>query len=179
MPTEQKIDRVSALKEKLERCTIAVTADYTGISVNEMTELRRRMRAVGVEFTVVKNTLMDLAAEAASRPQVKEIVQGPTAVAFGYDDPQAVARAFADYIRTTRSVLAVRGAVMGDGPAMAPAEVNRLAALPSKPQLVATLMAQLQAPIQRLLTVLNGPLRNLDALLQARIRQLESTESSD
>ncbi len=178
MPTEQKIERVSALKEKLERCTIAVTTDYTGISVNEMNELRRRMRAADVEFTVVKNTLMDLAAEAANRPQVKEIVQGPTAVAFGYDDPLLVAKAIAEYIRTTRSVLTVRGAVMGDGPALAPAAVNRLAALPSKPQLVALLMAQLQAPIQRLLAVLNGPLTSFDALLQARIRQLESTESS-
>ena len=177
MPTEQKIDRVSALAEKLERCTIAVTADYTGIPVNEMTELRRRMRAVGVEFTVVKNTLMDLAAEAASRPQVKEIVEGPTAVAFGYDDPLVVAKILADYIRTTRTVLAIRGAVMGDGPAMAPAEVGRLAALPGKPQLVATMMAQLQSPIQRLMVVLNSPLGNFSTMLQARIRQLESTES--
>ena len=177
MPTEQKIDRVSALKDKLERCTIAVTADYTGIPVNEMTELRRRMRAVGVEFTVVKNTLMDLAAEAASRPQVKEIVEGPTAVAFGYDDPLVVAKILADYIRTTRTVLAIRGAVMGDGPAMAPAEVGRLAALPGKPQLVATMMAQLQSPIQRLMVVLNSPLGNFSTMLQARIRQLESTES--
>jgi large subunit ribosomal protein L10 len=179
LPTEQKVDRVSALKEKLERCTIAVTTDYTGISVNEMTELRRRMRAVGVEFTVVKNTLMDLAAEAANLPQVREIVEGPTAVAFGYDDPLVVAKILSDYIRTTRSVLTVRGAVMEGGPVLAPAVVNRLAALPAKPQLVALLMAQLQAPIQRLLAVLNGPLVSFDALLQARIRQLESKESGD
>jgi large subunit ribosomal protein L10 len=177
LPTKQKIDRVSALKEKLERCTIAVTADYTGISVNEMTELRRRMRAIGVEFTVVKNTLIDLAAEAASRPQFKEIVQGPTAVAFGYDDPLVVAKILADYIRTTRTVLAIRGAVMGDGPAMAPAEVSRLAALPGKPQLVAAVMAQLQSPIQRLMVVLNSPIVNFSAMLQARMRQLDSSES--
>ncbi len=179
MPTEQKKGRVNALKEKLERCTIAVTTDYTGISVNEMTELRRRMRTAGVEFTVVKNTLMDLAAEGANRPQVKEIVEGPTAVAFGYEDPLIVAKVLFEYIRTTRSALEIRGAVMGDGLALEPAVVNRLATLPSKPQLVALLMAQLQAPIQRLLAVLNGPLVSFDGLLQARIRQLESTESGD
>ena len=179
MPTPDKIDRVSDLKDKLERSTIAVTADYTGISVNEMTELRRRMRAAGVEFTIVKNTLMDLAAEAAHRPQLKEVVEGPTAVAFGYDDPLDVAKALADYVRTTRSTLAVRGAVMGGGPALLAADVTRLASLPNKPQLVANLMGQLQAPIQRLLAVLNGPLQNLDSLLQARIRQLESTESGN
>ena len=76
MPTQEKIDRVNFLKEKLERCTIALTANYTGIGVNEMVDLRRRMRAADVEFTVVKNTLMYLAAEAAQRPQLKEIVPG-------------------------------------------------------------------------------------------------------
>ena len=177
MPTQEKRDRVSVLRDKLERCTIAVTTDYTGISVNEMTDLRRRLRGAGVEFTVVKNTLMDLAAEAAQRPQVKEIVQGPTAIAFGYDDPTDVAKAIYDYMRTSRSTLAVRGAVLGDGSTLPPSQVNRLATLPAKPQLVAALMAQLQSPIQRLLGVLNGPLQNLDGLLQARIRQLEAADS--
>ena len=179
MPTQGNIDRVNAIKEKLERCTIALTANYTGISVNEMVELRRRMRAAGVEFTVVKNTLMDLAADAAQRPQVKEIVQGPTVVAFGYGDPQDVARAVSEYVRTSRSTLAVQGAVLENGPVLPPEVVSRLATLPSKPQLVANLMGQLQAPMQRLLTVLNGPLQNLEYLLQARIRQLESAESGE
>lgn len=177
MPTQENIDRVSALRAKLEQCSIAVTADYTGLPTNEITELRRRMRAAGIEFTVVKNTLMNLAADAAQRPQFKEIVQGPTAVAFGYDDPQDVARALSDYLRTSRSALALRGAVLSDGPPLSPAEVNRLATLPARSQLVANLLGQLQAPIQRLLLVLNGPLRSLDAVLQARLRQLEATGS--
>ena len=179
MPTEAKIQRVDVLKDKLERSSIAVAADYTRISVNEMTDLRRRMRAAGVDITVVKNTLTYLASEAAGRPQVKEIVQGPTVMAFGYDDPQDVARALSDYIRTTRSTLAIRGAVLGDGKVLPPGDVTRLAGLPSKPQMVATLLGQLQSPLQRLMGVINGPLRNLDALLQARIRQLESAESGD
>ena len=179
MPTEAKIQRVDVLKDKLGRSSIAVAADYTGISVNEMTDLRRRMREAGVDFTVVKNTLTYLASEAADRPQLKEIVQGPTVIAFGYDDPQHVARALSDYIRTTRSVLAIRGAILGDGPVLPAGDVNRMASLPSRPQMVATLMGQLQSPMQRLLGVLNGPLRNLDALLQARIQQLESGESGE
>ena len=101
MPTQEKIDRVQELKDKLERSTITVTTDYTGITVNEMTDLRSRMRSAGVEFTVVKNTLMYLASEEAQRPNVKEIVQGPTAVALGYDDPLDVAKAVSDYIRTS------------------------------------------------------------------------------
>ena len=179
MPTEAKIQRVNVLKDKLERCTIAIAADYTGLSVNEMTNLRRRMRAAGVDLTVVKNTLTYLASEAAGRPQVKEIVKGPTVLAFGYDDPQDVTKALADYIRTTRSALAIRGAVMGDGPVMPTSDVTRMASLPSKSLMLATLMGQLQSPMQRLLGVLNGPLRNLDALLQARIQQIESNGSGN
>ena len=179
MPTQTKIDRVNELKEKLERCSIAIATDYSGISVNALTELRQRMRAADVEFMIVKNTLTHLAAEAAGRPQVKEVVQGPTALSFGYDEPVAAAKAVADYIRINRSPMTIRGAVLGDGQAMPAAQVVRLASLPSKPQLVANLLGQMQAPLQRLLAVLNGPLRNLDALLQARIRQLESSESGE
>ncbi|HZA25984.1 MAG TPA: 50S ribosomal protein L10 [Dehalococcoidia bacterium] len=178
MPTQAKIDQVRELKEKLERCSITITANYTSIPGNEMTELRRRARAAGVEFVVIKNTLMGLAADAAQRPQIKEILQGPTAVAFGYNDPVEVAKTLHDYIRTTRSALTLQGAVLGNGPALPAREVERLATLPPKPQLVAQLLGQFQAPIQRLLLVLNGPLRNLDGLLQARIRQLEGGETS-
>jgi large subunit ribosomal protein L10 len=178
LPTQAKIEQVNELKEKLERCSITITANFTGIPGNEMTELRRRTRAAGVEFVIIKNTLMSLAADAAQRPQVKEILQGPTAVAFGYDDPVEVAKTLHDYIRTTRSALTLQGAVMGNGPALQARDVERLATLPSKPQLVAQLLGQFQAPIQRLLFVLNGPLRNLDGLLQARIRQLEGGETA-
>jgi large subunit ribosomal protein L10 len=178
LPTQAKVDKVNELKEKLERCSIAVTTSYTNIRVNEMTELRRRTREAGMEFLVIKNTLMSLAADAAQRPQFKDIMQGPTAVAFGYDDPISVAKTLHDYIRTTRSALTIQGAVMGSGPALPSGEVERLATLPPKDQMVAQLLAQLQSPVYRLLNVLNGPLWNLGGLLQARIRQLEAGEAS-
>ena len=179
MPNQANIDRVKELKEKLERCSIAVSANYAGLRVNEVTELRRRLRSASVDFTVVKNNLMKLACDAAQRPSVREIIEGPTAIAFGYDDPAVVARALSDYIRTTRSILTIRGAVLGDGLTLAADQVNRMATLPTHPQLVASLLGQMQAPLQRLMGALNGPLRNLDTLLQARIRQLESEESGD
>jgi len=178
LPTQAKVDRVSELKEKLERCSIAVSTNYAGIGVNDMTDLRRRMRDAGVEFIVVKNNLMKLACDASQRSQAKSIVEGPTAIAFGYDDPTAVPKALAEFIRTTRLPLDIQGAVMGEG-VLPPADVNRMAALPAKPQLVASLLGQLQAPLQRLLGALNGPLQNLDGLLQARIRQLESAGASE
>ena len=87
LPTQQKIDRVLDIKGRLERSSIAMTATYSGISVNQMIELRRAMKAGGVDFTIVKNTLLSLAADEAQKPQLKEIVQGPMAIALGYDDP--------------------------------------------------------------------------------------------
>ena len=174
MPTQAKIDKVSELKEKLEKCSIVVTASYSNIPVNEMTELRRRTREAGVEFLVIKNSLMGLAADAAQVPQLKEIMQGPTAIALGYDEPVDVARTLHDYIRSTRSALVIQGAVMGGGPVLQKPEVERLATLPPKDQLVAQLLGQLQAPIYGLLSVLSGPLRSFGGLLQARIHQLET-----
>ena len=173
MPTPAKVERVAELKDKLERCSIALTAGYSGIPVNAMTDLRRRMRDAGVEFIVVKNTLVNLAATEAQVPQFSEIVDGPTAIAFGYADPVETARAVNDYIRATRSPLTIQGAILGSGPTLPRAEVERLAALPGKPQLLSNLLGQMQAPLQRLLGALNGPLQNFDGLLQARIRQLE------
>lgn len=173
MPTQEKIDRVEELKERLERSTITFGADYTRTTVNQMTQLRRAMRDNGLDFTVVKNTLLYLAAEQAGRPQVKEIVQGPTAVAFGYDDPAAAAKTLADYARQNANTFAIRGAVMGDGAAMGPEEVTRLATLPPRPQMIAMLLAQMQAPLSRLVGALNGPVQNLDNVLRARMRQLE------
>ena len=173
MPTQEKFDRVAELKEKLERSSITFSADYTRTTVNQMTELRRAMRAGGVEFTVVKNTLMYLAADEAGMPQVKEIVQGPSAVAFGYDDPAAAAKTMADYARANANSFAIRGAVMGDGATLGADGVTRLATLPPKPQLISTLLAQMQAPMSRLVGALNGPVQNLDNVLRARMRQME------
>ncbi len=173
MPTQQKIDRVQDIKDRLERSSIVMTTSFSGISVNEMVALRRAMRGGGVDFTIVKNTLLSLAADEAQKSRLKEIVQGPTAIALGYDDPVDAARVVADYIRTSRSALAIIGAVMGDGSMMSAEEVTRMASLPPKAQLLAMLLAQFQSPIARLLTVLNGPLQGLDNVLQARVRQME------
>ncbi len=173
MPTPEKIDRVQELKEQLERSTITFSADYTRTTVNQMTELRRAMRAGGIDFTVVKNTLMYLAAEQAGQPQVKDIVQGPSAIAFSYDDPAAAAKVMSDYARANANSFSIRGAVMGDGSSLGPDGVTRLATLPPRPQMISLLLAQLQAPMARLVGALNGPVQSLDNVLRARMHQLE------
>lgn len=175
MPTQEKYDRVAELKEKLGKSTITFSADYTRTTVNQMTELRRAMRAGGIEFTVVKNTLMYLAADEAGKPQVKDIVQGPSAIGFSYDDPAVAAKTMSDYARANANSFTIRGAVMGDGATLGADGVTRLATLPPKPQMIATLLAQMQAPLSRLVGALNGPVQNLDNVLRARMQQLEDS----
>ena len=186
MPTKKKINMVEELREKLNRCTIAIATDFTGLSVNTMTELRQKMSEKEIEYRVVKNTLTYLAAEAADRPQIKEIVRGPTGLAFGYKDPVEVAKALEEYIRVNRSSLAIRGAVL-DARALTAAETISLSRLPPKPELVSQLLGQLQlplaaflghlqSPMARLLTVLNGPAASLAIVLQRRVAQLSSQE---
>ena len=174
MPTQAKIEKVAELQQKLENCSIAVTATYTNITVNEMTDLRRRTREAGFEFLVIKNSLLSLAADAAQLPQLKDIMQGPTAVAFGYDEPVDVAKTLNDYIRNNRSALSIQGAIVSGGPALLTTEVERLASLPPRPQLLAMLLGQIQSPISGLINILNGPLWSFGGILQARIQQLES-----
>ena len=93
MPTERKINRVEEMRGWMEQCTIAISTDYTGLPVGEMTNLRRALRDRGIRYRVVNNRLAHLAADAADRAQIKEIIVGPTGIAFGYDDPSEPAKA--------------------------------------------------------------------------------------
>lgn len=165
MPTEKKVEAVKEIQGWLKDTSIIITTNYSGLAVGEMTALRRVLRESGVRYKVVKNTLTYLAADAAGQPLVKDIVQGPTAIAFGYDDPIEPARALSEYISNNRSALEIRGAIM-DGRLLTVAEIDALAKLPSKDVLIARLMGQLQGPVAGLARVLNGPLSGLARVLQ-------------
>src|SRR3990170_340632 len=136
MPTQKKIDTVEKLRERIERCVIAIAADYRGLTVTEMSQLRRAIREAGVELRVVKNRLFLRAAEEAGRPELAALLEGPTAIVFGYDDVAAPARAVTEYMRTARNTFAVRNGAL-DGQILSLADVQSLATLPPKPVLIA------------------------------------------
>jgi large subunit ribosomal protein L10 len=174
---------IEELEERIARSTIAVGTDYRGLTVPEMDQLRRRMRAAGVELRVVKNTLTRLAAERAGKPTLSQLVEGPTALAFGYGDILAVARAFNEYLPTAPPAFAIR-AVYLDGQVLSGRELGELARLPTKEVLLAsarplqsplaTLAGLLQAPVAELARLLDAAANQLPSLLEARARQLES-----
>lgn len=177
MPTQAKMDRVTELKEKLENSSIVISAGFSGMGSNQMVDLRRRMRDGGVEFVVIKNNLLNLAADAADIPQLKDIITGQTGIALGYEDPVAAAKTVND-AAVAGGILRINGAIVDRGDAMAASEVSRLAALPPRPVLVAQLLGNMQSPLYGLLSILSGPLRSLAYLLQARSDQLQQTESA-
>ncbi len=171
MPTQKKIDTVASLRERLQRASIVVSADYRGLTVKEMDQLRRRLRAGGVEVTVVKNTLLRLAAQEAGRPDLMRIVEGPTAVAFSYGDFIDAARVLAEYAQSAPPTFALRGAFL-DGQLLSAADLRDLPRIPPKPVLLAQFLGQLQSPLAGLLGLLDTPLRELSLLLQAALSEL-------
>src|SRR6266540_3012700 len=131
MPTAKKAAAIAELEDKVGRATIAISTAYRGMSVSDMTTMRRRMREAGLEVEVVKNTLFRIASERAGKPQIVDIVAGPTAMLFSFADITAAAKAITDYIRTARNTLTIQGAFM-EGQLFKPAEVTDLASLPSR-----------------------------------------------
>jgi len=173
MLKEQKTRVVEQLTERLRDTETLMVADYRGLTMPEIDELRSKLLEAGARFTVVKNTLTRRAAEAAGRQEVLELIDGPTAIAFldSEDDPAAVAKILNDTARTN-DVLVIRGGLL-EGTVVAAAEIKRLATLPSADVLRAQLVGAVAAPLTTVVGLFAAPLRDLVGVIDARIRQLE------
>ena len=172
MRLEQKKQVVDELADKLERANIIITTDYRGLTVAEMTELRRKLRQEQIEYRVIKNNLARFAAERTGKEVLMDVVEGPTAMAFGYSDVVAPAKALVEYIRATKIDLKIIGGML-EQRILDSAGVSSLANMPPKEVLVAKLVGGLQAPIYGLVNVLNANVTNLMGVLVARKNQLE------
>ena len=172
MLKEKKEQMIDELAASLSRCTIAVATDYRGLTAKEMVQLRRRLTELGIEYRVIKNTLTRFAAEKASKKQLETLLTGPVAIAFGYDDVLKPAQVLREHIRSTGSVLQIKGGILGDR-LLTAEDVANLANMPPREVLISRLMGQLQAPLQVLHNVLSAPLRGLLNVMQARIQQVE------
>jgi len=120
----------------------------------------------------VKNSLAQFAAKKAGMGELADSFSGPVAVAFGYGEIPDVAKVLTDYIRTTKSILRIKGGFLSDR-VLSPGDVASLARLPSREVLIGQVLAGMQSPIYGLVNVLAGPIRGVMGVLQARIQQLE------
>lgn len=157
---------VAALAEKLQGSQGGVFVDYSGTDVAHDTEMRRAMRAAGVDYAVVKNTLTRLAANQVGFEALDPILNGPTALAVSHDDPVAAAKIICEYANKKDSTLKIKAGFV-DGKVISPEEVQALSELPSKEALVAQVLGTMMAPVTSFATVLNANIRGLAIALQA------------
>jgi len=164
---------VAELAKRLSDTDTLMVADYRGLTMPEIDELRTRLLEAGARFTVVKNTLTKRAAEAAGTTEVLELIDGPTAIAFleADGDPVAVAKVLNETSRAN-DVLVIRGGLL-EGMVVGDAEIKRLATLPPAEVLRAQLAGAVFAPLTTVVGLFTAPLRDLVGIIDARIRQLE------
>ena len=168
MARPEKVSEVETLRQRLSRAQTIVLTDFRGLTVGEMGQLRGKLREAGVEYRVVKNRLLRIAARDADIEGLDAYLEGPTAVAFGYDDPVAAAKIIHDFIRQMRK-LETKGGVI-DHRAVTAAEIKRLADLPPRQVLLAQLAGGIARPLAGMVTVLSGVPRGLVVVLD-QIRQ--------
>jgi large subunit ribosomal protein L10 len=173
MQRSEKEQVVAELVERLRSTETLIVADYRGLSVTEINDLRGQLLEHGARFTVVKNTLTRRAAEEAGADALLALLDGPTAIAFleTDGDPVAVARALSTAARDTK-VLEIRGGIL-DGEQIGEDEVKSLATLPPADVLRGQLVSAVSGPLMTVVGLFTAPLRDLVNVLDARIKQLE------
>jgi len=171
MVRPEKVSAVAEIVENLNKSTAAVLTDYRGLTAEEMTELRRGLREGGVNFKIFKNTLATIAAREAGLDDLAEMLVGPTAIAFGFDDPIALAKMLNDFAKT-HDALEIKGGIL-EKQIIDSAKVEELAKLPGREQLIAQFIGMLNMPLVRLVTALHKPVRDLAVTLGQVVQNKE------
>jgi len=172
MSREKKAQTIDRLHEAFSKCNIGILTNYRGLSTPGMTLLRRKLRELGIEYRVVKNTLARFAAEKAGRDDLVSFFEGPVAIAFGYGDITEPAKALAEYMSTSKASLSISGGFLGDK-LLTAEDVEAISRLPSREILIGKVLSGMQSPITVLVNCLTTPIRGIIGGLQARINQLE------
>jgi len=165
MPTQAKAVTVAQIKEKLTASVGVIMADYRGLSVKEMQELRSKIRAAGGEVKIYKNTLTEIAVRELAMPNMDEFLQGPTAFVFANEDPVGPAKALVDF-KKSHDALEVKGGFVQNAVVDA-SKVKMIAALPSREELIAKIMGTMLNPIQGFMSMANAPAGALARTLRA------------
>ena len=163
---EEKKAAVQALSDQMRNASSGVLVDYKGINVADDTKLRRELRAAGVDYAVVKNTLLRFAVDNVGFQALEPLLKGATALATSADDPVAPAKILSDYAKKSQGKFTIKAGFV-EGRVVTPEEVTILADLPPRDVLLARLLGSLNSPVTGLVSVLNGNIRGLAVALNA------------
>ena len=169
MPTQVKAETVEKLKQRLGTAKTAVLTEYRGLTVRQLSDLRRQLRAASAEYKVVKNRLARLAVKDSPLGELGPHLKGPTGLVLTQRDPVGVAKALATFARTTPALAIKVGMV--EGRVLGPEQLRALADLPSREALRAQIVGAIQGPLGQLVTLLTAPQGELCRVLEARSKQ--------
>jgi len=166
----EKAETVAAIHQLLKSAKMAIVTEYRGLSVAQMTRLRREIRNASGEYQVIKNTLVRRALKDTAYGDLERLLQGPNGWVFAYDDPVVLSKALVKFA-DDNDKLAIKGGVF-EGQFMEPATVKALSQMPSKPELQAKLLALINAPATQLVRTIQEPgarvVRLLETLRKAK-----------
>ena len=171
---EEKSQVVSEIKEKFQKASGIVLADYRGLTVAQVTELRAQLRLAGVEYRVMKNTLVRRAAQELGVEGLESYLKGPTAFAF-CSDPVAPAKVLMEFAKANKlKKFQIKAGVL-DGKVIGPEGVKALAALPSREVLLTMILRGIQSPLTGMVNVLQAPIRKMGYALE-EVRKVKAAQ---
>jgi large subunit ribosomal protein L10 len=173
---ERKNELVKQYSNWMERSRALIVTEYTGLTMGQIDELRRKMREAGGEFHIIKNTLGEIAVKEIGLPVPDDYFQGSTAIGFAFDDAPSVAKTMTEFARTSEFVK-IKGGYLGNM-VMSPDQIKALADLPPLPVMRAKLLGTLLAPASQLARILAEPGRQVAAVIKAYADRDAAPEAS-
>lgn len=165
MPNKKNQESVKKLEEKLKKFPNLLVTNYQGLTTPELNELRAKLKPLGCEYGIVKNTLTRIALKNIGLEEFAQYFSGPTAVAFQKGDPSALSKIVVEFAKSNEKLKILTGYLSGK--VLSEKEIKILATLPSKEVLLAKLAGTLLAPLQQIATVLNAPIQKLALVLKS------------
>ena len=172
MKKEAKAEIIDEIAKDVNRSQVGIVTSYQGLPTPELVKMRRKLKENGVEFKVVKNTLARRAAESTGKDFLSKHLEGPIAIALGYGEPTAPAKAMTEYIKAAGINMKILGGFLPHT-WLTEKQVEELAALPSREVLIGRVVGGFSGPLYGLVNSLTSPMLGLVWALQARIKQVE------
>jgi len=175
MPTQEKVETIEDLKTRLQGVKTVMLAEYRGLTVQQLSDFRKQLKAVSAEYKIVKNRLAKLAIGSSELKALGGELKGPTGLILGKGDPVSVAKAVHTFARTNQALVIKVGFV--DGQMLQPGGLKALADLPSREALLAQIVGALTGPLAQLVGLLQAPQRELVYVLSQRGKNAEENSA--